>query len=113
VSDLEGAKGAQIDRAQAYVSGVSTSLASSGVSIETLCPYGDPADQILKVVDQFDADKIVMSTHGRTGLSRTIYGSVTGTVARTATVSVLVVRPAKAPHAPTANAEAPGIAAVF
>jgi nucleotide-binding universal stress UspA family protein len=87
----EGGNESEFDRAQSYLSGLGESLASPGLSIETLCAYGDPADQILKVVDQFDADEIVMSTHGRTGFVHLLHGSVAEAVLARSRVPVLLV----------------------
>jgi nucleotide-binding universal stress UspA family protein len=87
----EGGHESEFDRAQSYLSGLGQSLASPGLSIETLCPYGDPADEILKVVAQFDADQIVMSTHGRTGVAHVLHGSVAEAVVARSHVPVLLV----------------------
>jgi hypothetical protein len=43
------------------------------------------------------ADMIVMSTHGRSGLSRLIVGSVAESVLRGTTVPILIVRTERAP----------------
>ena len=49
------------------------------------------ADGILAAADRIRADMIVMGTHGRSGLSRLVLGSVAEAVLRRATVPVLVV----------------------
>jgi nucleotide-binding universal stress UspA family protein len=87
----DGQPSDEVDRSQTYLSGVSEGLVSPGISIETLCPLGDPAEQILKIVDQFDADEIVMSTHGRTGFAHLLYGSVAEAVVARSPVPVLLV----------------------
>ena len=46
---------------------------------------------ILDAVDRHHADLIVMSTHGRSGVGRMVYGSVTDQVLHRATVPVMVV----------------------
>jgi nucleotide-binding universal stress UspA family protein len=51
---------------------------------------GKPAIEILRVALRLDADLIVMSTHGRTGLSKVFFGSTTERVLRETTVPVLV-----------------------
>ncbi len=56
---------------------------------------GDPAGQILGLADDLPADLIAMSTHGRSGVSRWVLGSVAEKVIRTATAPVLVVRAAE------------------
>lgn len=64
----------------------------SGARVETRILWGDPIDEILKSAAEEKADLIVMSTHGRTGLSRLLMGSVAERVVRHATAAVLVVR---------------------
>jgi nucleotide-binding universal stress UspA family protein len=71
-------------------------------------PTGEPAQAIVRTATDRLANVIVMTSHGRTGLSRAIYGSVAGTVSRTATVPVLVFRPATPANAQVATAEAAG-----
>ena len=60
-------------------------------------PAGDPVDGILQAVEEENADYIVMSTHGRSGLSDLVQGSVAEGVLRKATVPVLLKRPNSAP----------------
>jgi nucleotide-binding universal stress UspA family protein len=61
--------------------------------VETIVTCGRPADSILETADIWRADLIVMASHGRTGLRRWVYGSVTEKVLRGAHCSLLVVRP--------------------
>lgn len=53
---------------------------------------GDPLATIVEVLKDIGGDLVVMGTHGRTGLSRLIMGSVTDRVLRTAPCPVLAVR---------------------
>jgi nucleotide-binding universal stress UspA family protein len=55
---------------------------------------GAPVTSILDQVRESGADLIVMGTHGRTGLSRLMFGSVTESVMRFATVPVIAVNSA-------------------
>ncbi len=61
--------------------------------VKTACRIGVPAEEILRYAAEVDADLIVMSTHGRTGLNRLFFGSVAETILRGASCAVLVVRP--------------------
>ena len=60
---------------------------------ETKVVTGDPADEIMKFADEQDIDLIVMATHGRKGLDRTLMGSVADHVIKNAPVPVLIVNP--------------------
>lgn len=53
---------------------------------------GDPADAIVDYASRNDIDLIVMSTHGRTGVSRWVYGSVAGKVLQAAPCPILLIR---------------------
>jgi nucleotide-binding universal stress UspA family protein len=53
---------------------------------------GTPSREILDYVGENEVDLVVMGTHGRTGLQRTLLGSVTEHVVRLAAVPVLTVR---------------------
>lgn len=53
---------------------------------------GIPADTILSVAKKWNADMIVMGTHGRTGLGRLLMGSTAEQVMRRATCPVLTVK---------------------
>jgi nucleotide-binding universal stress UspA family protein len=54
--------------------------------------FGRPADEILAFVGEVEADLIAMSTHGRSGVSRWVFGSVAERVLRGAACPVLLVR---------------------
>ena len=65
---------------------------------------GDPGEEILKAAAEMDADLIAMTTHGRSGPSRWVFGSVTAKVLRSAPVPLLVVRhPVAAAHRSSAS----------
>jgi universal stress protein A len=53
---------------------------------------GEPSDTILRVAKDGGSDLIVMGTHGRTGLSRLLIGSVAEAVLRRSTCPVLTLR---------------------
>jgi nucleotide-binding universal stress UspA family protein len=53
---------------------------------------GDPAAEIVRVAEEEPAELIVLGTHGRTGVSRLLMGSVAEVVVRRAPCPVLVYR---------------------
>jgi nucleotide-binding universal stress UspA family protein len=53
---------------------------------------GDPAQTLLRVAEQREADLIVVGSHGRSGIGRLLLGSVSENVLRHAPCSVLVVK---------------------
>jgi nucleotide-binding universal stress UspA family protein len=54
---------------------------------------GRPAETTLEFGEKHRVDRIVMSTHGRTGLGRWVFGSVAEKVLRAANRTVVLVRP--------------------
>jgi nucleotide-binding universal stress UspA family protein len=79
------------DRARDNLRAAAARLEAAGVEAEPHVYYDDPVRAILDAARRQGADLIVMSTHGRSGLGRMVYGSVTDQVLRRATVPVLLV----------------------
>ena len=78
-----------------YLDKTGETLASKGATVKTMVSIGDAASEILKAAEETGADLIAMSTHGRSGLQRWAFGSVTAKVLRAATTPVLTVRAPK------------------
>lgn len=57
----------------------------------TFVEKGNPYEIILEVADQWEADMIAIGTHGRTGLSHLLMGSVAEKVIRHSTKPVIVI----------------------
>lgn len=53
---------------------------------------GDPATEIVRIAEEEKADMIILGTHGRTGMSRLLMGSVAEAVVRRSPCPVLVYR---------------------
>ena len=73
---------------------------TSRVEAEAVVATGPIADTIIACAKEKGADLIVMGTHGRTGLTHLLLGSVAERVVRGSHVPVLTVR--HADHAPKA-----------
>lgn len=67
-------------------------LRQSGLDIEYLVTFGDPASEILELDVKRQPDLIVVATHGRRGWERWIMGSVAERVVQMAKADVLAVR---------------------
>ncbi len=89
--EMEQIKG----KARDYLSRVGESLKSKGATLEIKVGVGDAAEEIIKTADEINVDIIAMSTHGRSGISRWAFGSVTDKVLRGGNRPVLVVRLSK------------------
>jgi nucleotide-binding universal stress UspA family protein len=62
------------------------------VRISTRVAEGRAKVEILRMIDEMHADLVVMGTHGRSGLSHVLLGSVAERVVRTSPVPVMTVR---------------------
>ena len=62
------------------------------VKVETVVRQGKPFVEIIKEAKEKDMDLIVMASHGRTGISHMLMGSVAEKVVRKANCPVLIVR---------------------
>jgi len=62
-----------------------------GYKIENFVEEGSPYEIILKVAYEWSADLIVIGTHGRTGLSHLLMGSVAEHVIRHSKIPILIV----------------------
>jgi nucleotide-binding universal stress UspA family protein len=61
--------------------------------VETVAAFGEPATEILETARRFDADQVVMASHGRTGLAHLLYGSIAEAVLAHSPVPVFLVHP--------------------
>ena len=82
-------------KAKNYLNKASEGLRSKGINLKTKVATGRAAEEIVKAADELKVDLVAMSTHGRSGLSRLTFGSITDKVLRTGIVPVLVIRAPK------------------
>ena len=80
---------AEVDR---YLGGLGQTITARGLRVQTATRSGDPARRIVETAREVDASLIAMTTHGRSGLSRVVFGSVAEWVVREAPVPVLLMR---------------------
>jgi len=65
----------------------------AGLEVEELIVHGEAASEIVRVARDRKVDLIVVSSHGRTGWGRILFGSTAEAVVRHASCPVLVVKP--------------------
>lgn len=65
----------------------------AGLDVEEVLAHGESASEIVRVAKEREVDLIVISSHGRTGLGRILFGSTAESVVRHAHCPVLVVKP--------------------
>ena len=86
----------QREEAEKHLAEARAALAAAGLrNVQTLVLQGLPGDRIVEEAQTRKCDVVVMSTHGRSGLSRAVLGSVADHVLRHLDgVPVLLVHPA-------------------
>lgn len=80
------------DEAKAYLDQVAGGLGEWGLRVSTAVRPGPAAETILDYVKEMNIQKIVMATHGYSGISRWVHGSIAERVVQLADVPVLLVR---------------------
>jgi nucleotide-binding universal stress UspA family protein len=95
-----------IEKANAYLKPIASGLEGKGIKARVEVGEGLPHDGILGLAHKEDVDFIIMSTHGRTGLTRALMGSVAEKVVYTTKRPVMLVKPEKILRARTDEAEA-------
>ena len=74
-----------------YLARIQEQLEGEGLSVKIHLEQGDPSSSILALAQQEHSDLIVMTSHGRSGISRFLMGSVAERLCRHAQCPVLVV----------------------
>ena len=86
-----------IDRHESEVAFYLRSLQSrslfSAIDTKSVTASGPPAESIINYAQENEADLIVISSHGRSGIGRWVYGSVANKVLHGATCDVLLIHP--------------------
>jgi nucleotide-binding universal stress UspA family protein len=83
--------------AREYLTKQAINMKNQGITAETSVMFGNVVDSLTDYVEKNKVDLIVIATHGRSGISRFVWGSVADRILRTAKVPVLMVRPAACP----------------
>ena len=79
--------------ARNYIGKVKNKLAKSGLKVETVVVDGGAAEEILDYAKNNKVDLIVMSTHGKSGISRWFFGSVAQKVLQHSPIPILLIAP--------------------
>jgi nucleotide-binding universal stress UspA family protein len=83
--------------AEEYLAPLAAALRARGVSVETAVRRGQPvSEEILAAAREAGADLIAMTTHGRSGLGRLLFGSVAEALLRQAPMPVFLLRQTEA-----------------
>lgn len=79
---------------------VADELRHRGYTVTTEVRLGEPQDEIVAAAENQEIDLVALATHGRTGVSRLVLGSVAEHLIRHISVPLLIVRPFERPADP-------------
>jgi len=83
---------AEVEVMGEYLQGLAGRLADQSLTCHHEVLAGDIGEEILRYAEENDCDLIVMSTHGRSGLGRWVYGSVADRILTHTHIPILMVR---------------------
>ena len=83
---------AEREGARSYLEGVAGRLKAQKIKVSTEVVEGGAGDTIVECAHHHGMDLIAMSTHGRSGLLRLVFGSVADQILRQAGTPVLLIR---------------------
>ena len=89
---IEQTLDADEEEAASYLGAIAADLRSDGLDVTTEHPAGQAKEVIVETAQRLDADLIALTTHGRGGLEKLVFGSVAESVVRKSTCAVLLVR---------------------
>jgi len=90
---IEGFNGPKEEWASDYLRSIAERLAREGYLVTWSVKIGDVPDEIMDVAREIDADVIAMATHGRHGIGRMLFGSVTERIAHESNLPLLLIHP--------------------
>ena len=91
--DFEVVQEAGMKEARKYLAGIKAKLSKEGLNVETEVLAGRPAETIIDFAQREKVDLVAIATHGRSGITRWIFGSVADRLVRALSVPILLVRP--------------------
>jgi nucleotide-binding universal stress UspA family protein len=80
--------------AEAYMASTIDQLKQKySLNAQSVLAFGNPAEEILDYAEKNGIDLIIMTTHGRSGISRLLFGNVADRVSRHSKIPVLIIAP--------------------
>lgn len=80
-----------IERGEKYLNQIPSRLIQKGIPVNTKIIVGKPDDEIVGYIENNDYDLLIMSSHGRSGVSRWVLGSVADKVFRNVCISIVMI----------------------
>ena len=89
-NDLQLRESEEIKADRAYLEGLASSL--PGLRVSTELAMGDPANELIRLVEERQVDLLAMSTHGHRGLNDLLRGTTVSKVRHLVKVPVLLLK---------------------
>lgn len=90
--DLEKIEQSNEAEVRQYLASLRSRISYNGTNTQSVMLYGRVAETITEYADKNGIDLIIIATHGRSGVSRWVWGSVADRILRSICVPVLMVR---------------------
>lgn len=78
--------------AHKYLDQVAKRLTRAGIKVHPIILTGKPAESLIDYIGSNNVDLVIMATHGRSGITRLVWGSIAEKVVRSVDVPVLLVK---------------------
>ena len=91
-STYEEKRDHQIKETESYLASLLEQFRQEGIKVQTLIGDGPVVKAILDAAKSESADLLAMASHGRSGLSRTFYGSISAGVLQRIDRPLLIIR---------------------
>jgi nucleotide-binding universal stress UspA family protein len=91
--DFDAVQKAGLKAVEEYLAKIKAELSKEGTNVEAKVLTGRPAETITDFARHSKVDLIAIATHGRSGVSRWVFGSVAARVVHSSSAPVLLIRP--------------------
>jgi len=92
VKEMERITASMVAEAEIYLKALVQGSKYAGAEVESQVKMGNAAETLIDYATAHGVDLIVIATHGRTGVSRWVWGSIADRILRASCVPVLMVR---------------------
>ena len=89
---IDDTANAELKEAEDYLNGAAKAFTAAGIEVSTQVRQGIAGDELLEAIEEEHIDVAAVATHGRSGISRTIFGSVADKLIRESGKPVLVIK---------------------
>jgi len=93
IDDLKQIESHSKNDAESYLREIVERLKLAGIKAHSKLLTGKAADRLVDYIHESNFDLLIMATHGRSGISRWIWGSVADKILHSSSIPVLLVRP--------------------